>query len=105
MARKAQDAAIGATKRELIDYAQRVGRKVVLVPPAYTTMDCSDCGTRAKSRLKLSERVFECYACGLVIPRDKNSARIILAAAGFNRADVENVRPLPRTQTVLARAV
>lgn len=105
MARKAQDAAIGATKRELIEYATRVGRKVVIIPPAYTTMDCSDCGARAKSRLDLSERLFECHACGLVMPRDKNSAWNMVDAAGFNRADVENVRPVPRTQTVLARAV
>lgn len=93
LAKKAADAAIGATKRELIEYAKRVGRKVVLVPPAYTTMDCSNCETRAKSPLDLSERVFECYACGLIIPRDKNSARVVLAAAGFNRADVESIRP------------
>lgn len=95
LARKAQDGAISATKNELVSHAQRVGRKVVLVPPAHTTMDCSnpDCGARAKSRLDLSERTFECHACGLVILRDKNSARVILAAAGFNRAVVEDVRP------------
>ena len=38
MARKAADAAIGAAKRELIERGTRAGRKVVLVPPAYTTM-------------------------------------------------------------------
>ena len=37
-----------------------------MVPPAYTTMTCSDCGTRAKSRLLLSERVFVCESCGTV---------------------------------------
>ena len=41
MARKAADAAIAATKRELIERGMRAGRKVVLVPPAYTTMTCS----------------------------------------------------------------
>lgn len=92
MARKAQDAAIGATKRELIEYAQRAGRTVVMVPPAYTTMTCSDCGARAKQRLDLSERTFVCHACGLTDDRDRNAARVILARAGFHPADVDAVR-------------
>ena len=58
MARKSADGAIGTTKATLIEYAQRAGRKVVLVPPAYTTMTCSGCGARAKSRLLLSETGF-----------------------------------------------
>ncbi|MDW5330820.1 transposase, partial [Plantactinospora sp. KLBMP9567] len=41
MARKAADAAIGAAKRKLVDRGRRAGRKVVLVPPAHTTMTCS----------------------------------------------------------------
>lgn len=92
MAKKAADAAIGATKRELIEFAQRAGRDVVLVPPAYTTMTCGGCGTRAKSRLPLDERVFRCDACGHVADRDGNAARVILVAAGFNRAGVDVVR-------------
>ena len=96
MARKAQDAAIGATKRTLIEYATRAGRKVVLVPPAYTTMTCSDCGARAKQRLELSEREFVCHACGLVSDRDRNAARVILDRAGLNPAAADAVRhPAP----------
>lgn len=94
MARKAADAAIGATKRELLLYGQRAGRTVVLVPPAYTTTDCSGCGARAK-RLPLAERTYACPACGLVLPRDRNSARVIRAAAGFNGASAESVRHRP----------
>lgn len=92
MARKAQDAAIGATKRELVEYAQRAGRMVVMVPPAYTTMTCADCGARAKQRLDLSERTFVCTACGLTDDRDRNAARVILARAGFRPADADAVR-------------
>jgi putative transposase len=92
MARKSADGAIGATKATLIEYAQRAGRKVVLVPPAYTTMTCSGCGARAKSRLLLSERVFACESCGLIRDRDRNAARVILARAGLNPAGVEAVR-------------
>src|SRR5699024_4419950 len=43
MARKAADAAVGTIKGTLIEYAERAGRKVVLVQPAYTTMTCSGC--------------------------------------------------------------
>jgi len=92
MARKAADGAIGTTKATLIEYAQRAGRKVVLVPPAYTTMTCSGCGARAKSRLLLSERVFVCESCGMMQDRDRNAARVILDRAGLNPAGVEAVR-------------
>ncbi len=92
MAKKAADAAIGTTKRELIELSNRAGRDVVLVPPAYTTMTCGCCGTRAKSRLPLDERVFRCVSCNHVEDRDRNAARVILVAAGFNRAGVDVVR-------------
>ncbi|ORX11366.1 hypothetical protein AWC32_16760 [Mycobacterium xenopi] len=92
MARKSADGAIGGAKATLIEYAQRAGRKVVVVPPAYTTMTCSGCGARAKSRLLLSERVFVCDSCGLIRDRDRNAARVILDRAGLNPAGVEAVR-------------
>ena len=65
---------------------------MVMVPPAYTTMTCSDCGARAKQRLELSEREFVCHACGLVSDRDRNAARVILARAGLNPAAADAVR-------------
>ena len=92
MARKAADAAIGACKRELIYRGVRAGRTVVLVPPAYTTMTCSECGTRAKERLGLGIRVFDCAACGHTADRDVNAARTILATAERVRASVDDVR-------------
>jgi putative transposase len=92
MARKSADGAIGATKATLIEYATRAGRKVVLVPPAYTTMTCSGCGARAKTRPLLSERIFVCECCAMVQDRDRNAARVILDRAGLNPAGVEAVR-------------
>ncbi|MEU1478495.1 transposase [Streptomyces sp. NPDC005760] len=93
MARKAADAAIGATKRALIEMARKYGRDVRLVHPAYTTMDCAACGARTKHALPLSERVYTCTTCGAASPRDKNSARVMLVRAGLNPAGVEGVRP------------
>ncbi|MFE9688933.1 RNA-guided endonuclease InsQ/TnpB family protein [Micromonospora sp. NPDC005806] len=93
MARKAADAAVGATKRALIEMGRKHGRTVHLVNPAHTTMDCAQCGARAKHALPLSERTYTCTACGLVSPRDKNSARVMLVRAGLNPAGVDRVRP------------
>ncbi|MFE7039150.1 RNA-guided endonuclease InsQ/TnpB family protein [Streptomyces atratus] len=93
MARKAADAAIGATKQALIEMARKHGRTVHLVNPAHTTMDCGRCGARAKHRLPLSERTYTCTACGAVSPRDKNSARVMLVRAGLIPAGVEGVTP------------
>jgi putative transposase len=95
MARQAADAAIGATKRALVEAGRKYGRTVHLVNPAYTTMDCAHCGARAKHRLLLSERTFTCTACGVSSPRDKNSARVMLVRAGLNPADVDRTRPGP----------
>ncbi|MDH2389103.1 transposase [Streptomyces sp. HNM0663] len=93
MARKAADAAIGATKRALTEMARKHGRIVHLVHPAHTTMDCARCGARAKHALPLSERTYTCTACGAVSARDKNSARVMLVRAGLNPAGAEGIRP------------
>jgi putative transposase len=93
MARKAADAAIGATKTALIEMARKHGRDLYLVHPAHTTMDCGHCGARAKHRLPLSERTYTCTSCGATSPRDKNSARVMLVRAGLNPAGADRVRP------------
>jgi putative transposase len=92
MARKAADAAIGATKTALVEMARKHDRTVHLVHPAHTTMDCAECGARTKHALPLSERTYACTACGTVSPRDKNSARVMLVRAGLNPAGADRVR-------------
>jgi putative transposase len=92
MARKAADGGIGAAKAALLFMADKHGRVVHLVDPAHTTMDCSRCGARAKQRLLLSERTFVCSSCGAVMPRDKNSAAVMLDRAGLNPAGADGVR-------------
>ncbi|WP_368407043.1 RNA-guided endonuclease InsQ/TnpB family protein [Actinomadura sp. NAK00032] len=93
MARKSADAAIGAAKRALIEMGRKHCRDVRLVDPAYTTMDCGQCGARAKHRLPLSERVYTCTACGTSRPRDKNSARVMLVRAGLDPDGADGARP------------
>ncbi|MBW8792788.1 MAG: transposase [Streptomyces sp.] len=93
MARKAADAAIGATKTALIEMGRKHGRDIRLVHPAYTTMDCGQCGARAKHALPLGERTYTCTVCKTVSPRDKNSARVMLVRAGLNPAGADGARP------------
>lgn len=93
MARKAADAAIGATKQALIEMGRKHGRTVHLVHPAHTTMDCAQCGARAKHALPLGERTYTCTACGAVSPRDKNSARVVLVRAGLTPVGTDRGSP------------
>ena len=53
-------------------------RRYVAVNPAHTSQDCSGCGHR-KVDLTLADRVYRCVSCGLVIDRDLNASRNILA--------------------------
>lgn len=100
MAKKAADAAIGDTKRILVERGRRYGRQVVLVPPAYTTMDCAVCGARAKHRLPLSQRTFCCDTCGHTAGRDRNAATVMVVRAGFVPASADGVRPTTTHTTV-----
>jgi putative transposase len=93
MARKAADAAIGATKKALLEMGRKHGRDIRPVHPAHTTMDCAQCAARAKHTLPLGERTYTCTACGAVSPRDKNSARVMLHRAGLTPAGADGARP------------
>jgi len=55
--------------------ARKAGKTVVVSSCRDSTQRCSSCGTKAKPRMELSDRVFWCRACGLVLDRDRNAAR------------------------------
>ncbi len=55
--------------------ATKTGKQVVVLPAYDTTQKCSSCGAKAKPRIELSDRVFNCKTCGLVLDRDRNAAR------------------------------
>lgn len=95
MAKKAADGRIATAKTELLWQATKTGRDLRLIHPANTTTDCSTCGARTKHRLPLGQRTYSCESCGTVKPRDKNSATVMVARAGFNPADAEGVSPEP----------
>ena len=92
LAKKSSDNAIGMVKRELNEAAKTYGCDLVLIDPKYTTMDCSVCGARLKTRLELGARTYHCEHCGMTLDRDVNAARNMLIRAGFNPADVDECK-------------
>jgi len=61
----------------LLSYkAEKAGKKIIKVNPAYTSQICSSCGSMVKKELK--DRTHSC-ACGLNIDRDVNAAINILS--------------------------
>ena len=81
--------------RQLTAYkAERRGGQVILVNPCGTSQKCSRCGNE-EEHLKLSDRVFRCSACGIIMDRDVNAARNILNL-GLEQARAET-EPIPVT--------
>jgi putative transposase len=76
LAKSLSDAAWSGFFQQLAYKAACAGRQFVAVNPAYTSQDCSGCGHR--QRMPLSERVFSCPCCGMVLDRDHNAALNIL---------------------------
>ena len=73
------DVAWGMFRSILTQKAESAGRQIINVNPAWTSQDCSGCGTRVKK--KLAERVHYCPNCGLSLDRDTNAAKNILQNA------------------------
>lgn len=70
------DVAWGQFAQYLSYKAERAGRTLVKVNPAYTSQTCSRCGYRKAK--KLSERVHLCSSCGFETCRDFNASLNIM---------------------------
>lgn len=79
--------AVGKIKRRLSN-SLRVSTAMIKsnVP---TTKTCSRCGSRQE--ISLSDRVFNCHECGLIIDRDLNSANVKSSRAGPVRINARGV--------------
>jgi len=73
------DAGWGLFTRILTAKAERAGRRVVRVDPAYTSIDCHACGTRCT---RPRQDTVLCPRCG-AWDADLNGARNIAARAGL----------------------
>jgi putative transposase len=72
LAKSISDAGWAQFRAILAAKAACAGRRVLAVNPAYTSQECSGCGTLV--RKSLSVRTHICPSCGLVIDRDENAA-------------------------------
>lgn len=88
LARRIADAAWGSFITILSNKAESAGAKVILVDPRNTSQRCSRCSELVPKSLAV--RVHRCE-CGLVLDRDVNAARNILAGARPQIAKLEVV--------------
>ena len=82
LAKSIADASWGRIVQYTMYKAESAGTVVILVNPMYTSRKCSRCGNIRKD-LKLSDRIYHCNSCGLIIDRDLNAA-INIRNAGLN---------------------
>ena len=69
----------------MISYkAEEAGSEIIFVDPKYTTQECSRCGVMSKK--ELWDRKHDCPACGLMMDRDVNAAKVILKRATAGHA-------------------
>jgi putative transposase len=81
LAQAIADASFYEFRRQLTYKALRSGCAIVLADRFYpSTLLCSGCGHK-KDHMPLSERIYGCEACGLVIDRDLNAALNLVAWA------------------------
>lgn len=74
LARSVSDASLGEFRRQLEYKTARTGAALHVVDRWYpSSKTCSKCGA-VKAKLSLSERVYRCDGCGLVMDRDLNAA-------------------------------
>ncbi len=79
LALSAHDAGLGEFRQLLAYKAEEAGVQVVTVNPAYTSQACSGCGAIVEK--SLSVRIHRCPHCELILNRDLNAARNVLALA------------------------
>lgn len=74
LAQAVADAGFHEFRRQLEYKAARTGARLHVISRWYpSSKTCSRCGT-VKAKLSLSERIYRCERCGLVIDRDLNAA-------------------------------
>ena len=104
LARSVSDAALGEFRRQLEHKTARTGAVLRVVDRWYpSSKTCSNCGV-VKAKLSLSERTFNCDACGASMDRDLNAAiniRVAGSAPETLNARGEDVR---RTNILLGNA-
>ncbi len=85
LARALSDSGFGEFRSQLSYKCQWYGSELVVADRSFpSSKRCCGCGT-AKEDLSLSERIYRCQSCGLVLDRDLNAA---IYLAGWAHPDV-----------------
>jgi putative transposase len=79
LAKSIADAGWGNFLRWVKYYGELHAIPVIAIEPHWTSQDCSACRTRVKKSLSIRTHI--CPTCGLMLDRDENAARNILAKA------------------------
>ncbi len=88
LAKSISDASWAQFRAILEAKAVYAGRRVVAVPPAYTSQDCSGCGEPVQKSVSVRTHICPNPDCGLVLDRDENAARNIERAGQALRGAV-----------------
>jgi putative transposase len=95
------DASPGELRRQLAYKCGWYGSRLIVADPWFpSSKTCSRCRT-VKTKLSLSERVFVCEACGLVIDRDLNASlnlKHLVEHVAASGAETQNGRGGERSQ-------
>ncbi|RKN22537.1 transposase [Micromonospora musae] len=104
LARHIADAGFAEIRRQLAYKTSWNGGRLLTADRWYpSSKTCSGCGA-VKTKLALSEREYECEACGLVMDRDRNAALNLAAlAAEFDTAGSGSVAARGADQKTHAR--
>ena len=94
LAKSISDASWGRFLSWLTYYGHVHNIPIIAVEPAFTSQDCSACGTRVKK--SLSVRTHICSGCGMVLDRDHNASINILARA-LNRTGGQSETGTPKS--------
>ena len=79
LAKSISDASWYLFRQWLEYFGSKFSRKIIAVPPHYTSQECSNCGVRTQK--SLSTRTHSCCHCGHTEQRDTNAAKVILSRA------------------------
>jgi len=97
LAKSINDAGWYQFRKWLEHFGVKFGRITVAVNPAYTSQECSNCGTHVKKSLSMRTHVCQ---CGFVLDRDWNAAinilNLALSTTGHVGTWVLNPNALPR---------
>jgi putative transposase len=100
LAKSISDAGWGRFLLWVNSYGAQHDIPILRVTPHFTSQDCSGCGARVKK--SLSVRTHVCPTCGLVMDRDENAARTILAKALAEREQQDRTAGHAGTDALLS---